>query len=158
MYSNEAEDMEMVDSMMIDISTLRAATNDFDESNKLGGGEGGFGAVYKVVTDRRVCMSWEFVNGKRSWIFVFIDICVQGVLPDGDEIAVKRLSQCSTQGIEELKNELALVAKLKHKNLVRLVGICLEQQERLLIYEFVANRSLDLILFGIDSILLKAKL
>ena len=90
--------------------------------------------------------------------FVFIDIYVQGVLPDGDEIAVKRLSQCSTQGIEELKNELALVAKLKHKNVVRLVGICLEQQERLLVYELVPNRSLDLILFGIVSILLKAKL
>lgn len=61
MYSNEAEDMEM-DSMMIDISTLRAATNDFDESNKLGGGEGGFGAMYKVVTDRRVrlAFNWSF--------------------------------------------------------------------------------------------------
>jgi serine/threonine protein kinase len=98
----------------------------------------------------------EFLNGKRLWIFC-IDIYVQGVLPDGDEIAVKQLSQCSTQGVE-LKNELALVAKLKHKNLVRLVGFCLEQQERLLVYEFIANRSLDLILFGIDSILLKAKL
>jgi hypothetical protein len=50
--------------------------------------------------------------------------------------------------LEELKNELALVAKMKHKNLVRLVGVCLEQQERLLVYEFVPNRSLDLILFG----------
>jgi serine/threonine protein kinase len=50
--------------------------------------------------------------------------------------------------VDELKNELALVAKLKHKNLVRLVGVCLEQQERLLVYEFVPNRSLDLILFG----------
>ncbi|KXG36411.1 cysteine-rich receptor-like protein kinase 6 [Sorghum bicolor] len=116
MYSTEAEDMETVDSMMIDISTLRAATGNFDETNKLG--EGGFGAVYK------------------------------GVLPDGDEIAVKRLSKSSTQGVEELKNELALVAKLKHRNLVRLVGVCLEQQERLLVYEFVPNRSLDLILFG----------
>jgi hypothetical protein len=75
---------------------------------------------------------------------------VQGVLPDGDEIAVKRLSASSTQGVDELKNELALVAKLKHKNLVRLVGVCLERQERLLVYEFVPNRSLDLILFGID--------
>ncbi|KAL6656700.1 hypothetical protein ACP70R_004480 [Stipagrostis hirtigluma subsp. patula] len=110
----EAEDSEMMDSMLIDVSTLRAATEDFAESNKLG--EGGFGSVYK------------------------------GILPDGDEIAVKRLSQSSTQGVEELKNELALVAKLKHKNLVRLVGVCLEQQERLLVYEFVPNRSLDLIL------------
>ncbi|KQK15886.1 hypothetical protein BRADI_1g25552v3 [Brachypodium distachyon] len=115
-YSAEAEDIESVDSMLIDISTLRAATGDFAEINKLG--EGGFGAVYK------------------------------GILPDGDEIAVKRLSKSSTQGVGELKNELALVAKLKHKNLVRLVGVCLEQQERLLVYEFVPNRSLDIILFG----------
>ncbi|KAL6657915.1 hypothetical protein ACP70R_005695 [Stipagrostis hirtigluma subsp. patula] len=118
-YSAEAEDIEIVDSMLIDVSTLRVATGDFAESNKLG--EGGFGAVYK------------------------------GVLPDGDEIAVKRLSQSSTQGEEELKNELALVAKLKHKNLVKLVGVCLEQQERLLVYEFVPNRSLDLILFDSEK-------
>ncbi|WVZ66195.1 hypothetical protein U9M48_015453 [Paspalum notatum var. saurae] len=119
MYSAEADDMETVDSMLIDISTLRAATGDFNESNKLG--EGGFGAVYK------------------------------GVLPDGEEIAVKRLSRSSTQGVEELKNELALVAKLKHRNLVRLIGVCLEQQERLLVYEFVPNRSLDLILFDSEN-------
>jgi hypothetical protein len=47
MYSTEAEDIEMMDSMTMDVSTLRAATGDFDESNKLG--EGGFGAVYKVA-------------------------------------------------------------------------------------------------------------
>ncbi|KAF0905227.1 hypothetical protein E2562_003834 [Oryza meyeriana var. granulata] len=115
----EAEDVDSVDSMLMDISTLRAATGDFAESNKLG--EGGFGAVYR------------------------------GVLPDGNEIAVKRLSKSSTQGIEELKNELALVAKLKHKNLVSLVGVCLEQHERLLVYEFVPNRSLDLILLDTEK-------
>ncbi|OEL25060.1 Cysteine-rich receptor-like protein kinase 10 [Dichanthelium oligosanthes] len=114
--ATEEENIEIIESMIIDISTLRAATGDFAESNKLG--EGGFGAVYK------------------------------GTLPDGHEIAVKRLSRCSTQGVGELKNELALVAKLQHKNLVSLVGVCLEQQERLLVYEFVPNRSLDQILFG----------
>ena len=61
---------------------------------------------------------------------------------------MKRLLKSSTQGVEELKNELSLVAKLRHKNLVTLLGVCLEQQERLLVYEFVPNRSLDLFLFG----------
>ena len=50
MYSAEAEDMETVDSMMIDVSTLRAATGDFDEINKLG--EGGFGVLYKVLKEQ----------------------------------------------------------------------------------------------------------
>ncbi|CAN6214361.1 unnamed protein product [Urochloa humidicola] len=118
-YTKEAEDMDSVDSMLIGISTLRAATGDFAESNKLGEGE--FGAVYK------------------------------GVLPDGDEIAVKRVSKSSSQEVNELKNELALLAKLKHKNLVSLVGVCLEQQERLLVYEFVPNRSLDLFIFDTDK-------
>lgn len=72
----------------------------------------------------------------------------QGVLPDGQEIAVKRLCQSSRQGIGELKSELVLVAKLHHKNLVRLIGVCLQDNEKILAYEYMPNRSLDTILFG----------
>ncbi|KQK15898.1 cysteine-rich receptor-like protein kinase 6 isoform X2 [Brachypodium distachyon] len=114
-YSTNPEDIQTIDSLILDLATLRVATDNFDESNKLG--EGGFGAVYK------------------------------GILAGDEEIAVKRLSQSSRQGIEELKNELVLVAKLQHKNLVRLVGVCLEEHEKLLVYEYMPNKSIDTILF-----------
>ncbi|XP_059440342.1 cysteine-rich receptor-like protein kinase 10 [Corylus avellana] len=80
-------------------------------------GEGGFGPVYK------------------------------GKLIDGKEIAVKRLSIESKQGLEEFKNEVLLIVKLQHKHLVRLLGCCLEGGEKLLVYEYMANTSLDAFLF-----------
>ncbi|XP_062087501.1 cysteine-rich receptor-like protein kinase 10 isoform X2 [Humulus lupulus] len=80
-------------------------------------GKGGFGDVYK------------------------------GVLLNGQEIAVKRLSKNSGQGATEFKNEVVLVAKLQHKNLVRLLGFCLEGNEKILVYEYVPNKSLDYFLF-----------
>ncbi|KAH6793866.1 hypothetical protein C2S52_004343 [Perilla frutescens var. hirtella] len=80
-------------------------------------GQGGFGAVYR------------------------------GKLQDGQEIAVKRLSKNSGQGNTEFKNEVLLVARLQHRNLVRLLGFSLEGTERLLVYEFVQNASLDQFIF-----------
>ncbi|KAK1300489.1 Cysteine-rich receptor-like protein kinase 10 [Acorus calamus] len=80
-------------------------------------GEGGFGPVYK------------------------------GELSDGQQIAVKRLSRNSGQGIVELRNEVVLVVKLQHRNLVRLLGWCLEEEEKLLVYEYMPNNSLDKFLF-----------
>ncbi|XP_052201097.1 G-type lectin S-receptor-like serine/threonine-protein kinase B120 [Diospyros lotus] len=80
-------------------------------------GKGGFGPVYK------------------------------GKLPGEEEIAVKRLSRKSGQGLEEFKNEITLIAKLQHINLVRLLGCCIEGEERMLIYEYMPNKSLDSFLF-----------
>nr|POE48460.1 g-type lectin s-receptor-like serine/threonine-protein kinase [Quercus suber] len=80
-------------------------------------GQGGFGSVYK------------------------------GKLSDGQEIAVKRLSKTSAQGFEEFMNEVVVISKLQHRNLVRLLGCCVEQEERMLIYEYMPNKSLDAFLF-----------
>ncbi|KAM4106084.1 hypothetical protein ACB094_04G040600 [Castanea mollissima] len=80
-------------------------------------GQGGFGVVYK------------------------------GKLFYGQVIAVKRLSTNSRQGDLKFKNEVQLMAKLQHRNLVRFLGFCLERNERLLVYEFVPNRSVDYFIF-----------
>nr|KJB12757.1 hypothetical protein B456_002G035100 [Gossypium raimondii] len=80
-------------------------------------GQGGFGPVYK------------------------------GTLEDGKEIAVKRLSKASGQGLEEFMNEVVVISKLQHRNLVRLFGCCVEAEEKILVYELMPNKSLDAFLF-----------
>ncbi|KAL9671201.1 hypothetical protein QQ045_008767 [Rhodiola kirilowii] len=97
---------------------------------------------FKVVAAATDSFSEENLLGKGGFGPVY-----KGKLPDGQEIAVKRLGGKSGQGFEEFRNEITLIAKLQHRNLVRLIGWCVEGEDKMILYEFMPNKSLDCFLF-----------
>ncbi|TKY61008.1 Receptor protein kinase TMK1 [Spatholobus suberectus] len=100
--------------MLISIQLLREVTNNFNEENILG--KGGFGTVYK------------------------------GELHDGTQIAVKRMQTAGLvdeKGLSEFTAEIAVLTKVRHRNLVALLGFCLDGSERLLVYEYMPQGALS---------------
>ncbi|KAJ6794641.1 inactive protein kinase [Iris pallida] len=72
----------------------------------------------------------------------------RGVMPDGQAVAVKQHKLASTQGDHEFCSEVEVLSCAQHRNVVMLIGFCVEDRRRLLVYEYICNGSLDLHLYG----------
>ncbi|XP_039001504.1 G-type lectin S-receptor-like serine/threonine-protein kinase SD1-1, partial [Hibiscus syriacus] len=116
-HRQNKDENEDLEIAVFGFGTIAQATDTFSFRNKLG--QGGFGSVYKV----------------KATVFQY------------SKIAVKRLTKSSGQGLNEFKTEEKLIAKLQHRNLVKILGCCIHGDERMLVYEYMLNRSLDYFIF-----------
>ncbi|KAI9125125.1 hypothetical protein K1719_003741 [Acacia pycnantha] len=125
---------------------LMAETNDLHNLDELGY-DNGFSQHLKVFSILSIVEATNNFSAENKLGQGGFGPVYKGKLPEGEEIAVKKLSRSSGQGLVEFKNELILIAKLQHMNLVRLLGCCIQADEKLLVYEYMPNKSLDSFLF-----------
>ncbi|KAL6653677.1 hypothetical protein ACP70R_008601 [Stipagrostis hirtigluma subsp. patula] len=82
-------------------------------------------------------LSWRNLIGNGGFGYIY-----KGKLPNGHDIAVKRHKESSTQGLAEFKTEIETIASLQHENIISLLGFCVQGEEKILVYEFMPNKSL----------------
>ncbi|KAK3219345.1 hypothetical protein Dsin_013315 [Dipteronia sinensis] len=130
------------------LDSARSLSNHIDSPNSSGGSGSTELTLFELSTVTAATDHFSSANklGRGGFGPVY-----KGQLPNGQEIAVKRLSTNSGQGILEFENEVLVIAKLQHRNLIRLLGYCIEKEEKLLIYEFLPNKSLDYLIFADQS-------
>ena len=162
----QSGDFSVLESMLLDQSAtpiclpmdfLTAITSDFSKERELG--RGGFGIVYKVCLHMHLSQ-FVFLPSVLYAIIIYIyKGMIQGVLPNGKTIAVKKLSEITNLDVDQFQKEVTNLFELKHKNIVQLVGYCAESRweatetsgkyvmaevrKRLICFEYVNNKSLD---------------
>ncbi|KAJ4801489.1 cysteine-rich RECEPTOR-like kinase [Rhynchospora pubera] len=133
--------------LLISIQRRKRSCNRINEKNILGNVKGGKSLPFEFSTLQKATEGFSHSNklGEGGFGAVY-----KGKLLNGREIAVKRLSTGSHQGLKELLNEVQFLSELQHKNLVRLLGVCMEKKEMLLVYEYIQNKSLDALIFVVS--------